>query len=330
MNSKISSREVLSSHDAERRKSVSDVLPITVLIAARNEAKNLPKCMAALDDFERVVVLDSFSSDDTATIAEGAGAEVVQFRYEGGYPKKRQWALENVQISTPWVLLLDADEVITRDFILEVRVALSEDRHDGFLVTKGFHFMGRRFRFGGFSHSAVLLFRTGMARFEHLMDEDVSAMDMEVHERLIVDGSVGTIHSPLIHEDYKGLEAYVDRHNKYSTWEARVRQLHLDEGHWGEDTITPRLLGNSQERRRFLKQIALRMPFEPVLWFLWHYVAKLGFLEGRRGLIASRIRANYIAEARSKLFELRIASQQPSILTLPQTESRATQSKRAA
>ncbi|MEZ6123689.1 MAG: glycosyltransferase family 2 protein [Planctomycetaceae bacterium] len=284
-------------------------LPITVVIAARNEEVNLPKCLAALYQFHRVVVVDSHSTDHSETVAKEFGADVVTFTYKGGYPKKRQWALDHLEIQTPWVLLLDADEVATPEFIAEVAtVTSSETSHEGYLVTKGFHFLGKRFRFGGFSHSALLLFKTGTARFEHLVDEDDSALDMEVHERLIVNGSVGRIHAPLIHEDFKGLEAYIARHNKYSTWEARVRCLHLRQGDWGRSAITPRLFGNAQERRRFLKQIALRVPFEPWLWFFYHFFLCLGFLEGRRGLIASQIRSSYIAQARSKLFELSLGN----------------------
>ena len=99
-------------------------------------------------------------------------------------------------------------------------------RPDGpaaYLITKGFHFLGQRFRHGGFSHAAVLLFRRGAARFEHLLDEPADALDMEVHERLLVDGAIGRLATPLVHEDFKGLEAYIDRHNRYSTWEAKVR-----------------------------------------------------------------------------------------------------------
>lgn len=293
-----------------------DKLPITVLIAAKNEESNLAKCLAALESFERVVLIDSHSEDRTPDVAAQYGVEVVHFDYAGGYPKKRQWALDQLEVKSPWTLLLDADEVVTQDLIDELRCELEGSQKDAYLVTKGFHFMGRRFRHGGFSHAAVLLFRTGKARFEHLFDEDQSALDMEVHERLIVDGTVGTIDSPLIHEDYKGLQAYVDRHNHYSTWEARARQMYLEKGGWGHDVIEPKLFGNNQERRRYLKQLALRLPFEPQAWFVWHYIVKLGFLEGRRGLIASRIRSNYIAEARSKLYELGLSTNHKNILPM--------------
>ena len=281
-------------------------LPVTVLLAAKNEEANLPRCLAALAPAARVVVLDSHSTDRTAEIARDAGAEVVQFDYSGGYPKKRQWALDTVDVTTDWVLLLDADEVVPPALWDEIRRATSDARGpDAYLITKGFHFLGRPFRFGGFSFEALLLFRHGSGRFEQLVDDPAAALDMEVHERVIVDGTVGRLKTPLIHEDFKGLEAYVRRHNQYSTWEARLRRGYLDGGAYGRDAVAPRLLGNAQERRRFLKRVAVRVPFEPALWFLYHYVVRGGFLEGRPGLIASQIRSSYIAQVRAKLYELR-------------------------
>ena len=281
-------------------------LPITVLLAVKNEEVNIGRCLAAVAPVERVVVLDSHSRDQTATIAKASGAEVVQFEYAGGYPKKRQWALDNLPIDSDWVMLLDADEIVPDSLWSEIAGALrSPAPFDAYFITKGFHFLGRRFRFGGFSFAAVLLFRRGKARFEHLVNDPSDSLDMEVHERLIVDGTIGRLKTPLIHEDFKNLEAYLDRHNRYSSWEARVRHLFRKTGRWGQDSIRPRLFGNTQERRRFLKKLAIRMPFEPQLWFLYHYVFRLGFLEGRPGLIASQIRSAYITQVRAKLFELR-------------------------
>src|SRR5262249_10135548 len=156
-------------------------------------------------------------------------------------------------------------------------------------------------RFGGFSFAAVLLFRRGRARFERLLEDDPDGLDMEVHERLIVDGTLGRLRTPLIHEDFKSLEAYLARHNRYSTWEARLRRRFLDGGPYGQESIGPRLFGNAQERRRFLKYLAVRAPFEPLLWFVYHYVLRLGFLEGRPGLLACRFRSEYIAQVRAKI-----------------------------
>ena len=88
-------------------------LPVSVIIAARNEAKNLPRCLQALKDFGEVYVIDSQSKDATVEIARSHGAQVAQFHYQGGWPKKRQWAMDTLPVAHEWVLLLDADEVLT-------------------------------------------------------------------------------------------------------------------------------------------------------------------------------------------------------------------------
>jgi glycosyltransferase involved in cell wall biosynthesis len=285
-------------------------LPITVLLAAKNEAINLPRCLAALGPAMRVVVLDSHSTDATEEIALTHGAEVVQFDYHGGYPKKRQWALDNLAIDTPWVFLLDADEVVPDALWSETAQAISgEQVADAFMITKGFHFMGQPMHRGGFSHAAVLLFKTGKARFERLFDDGLDGLDMEIHERVVVDGRLGQITTPLIHEDFKGLEAYIARHNKYSTWEARLRYRYLTSGRYGQSIISPKWFGNSQERRRAIKALIIRLPFEQWIWFGYHYFFRLGLLEGRAGLIASQIRASYIAQVRAKIFELVLRDQ---------------------
>jgi glycosyltransferase involved in cell wall biosynthesis len=279
-------------------------VPVTAIVAARNEEKNISRCLRSLTPAQAIYVIDSGSHDATATMAASLGAKVLQFHYQGSYPKKRQWALDTLRITTPWVMLLDADEAIPDALWEEIAAGIQSDSRDAFLATKGFHFLGRPFRFGGFSHTAVILFRRGRARFEQLLVNPPRSQDMEVHERLIIDGRIGRLRTPLIHEDFKGLEAYIQRHNLYSTWEALLRQQYFSTGTWGPQTVKACLLGNSQERRRWLKSLALRLPFEPLFWFFYHYFLCLGFLEGRPGLIASRLRANYIADVRAKLYEL--------------------------
>lgn len=290
-------------------------LPITVLLAVKNEVINIQRCMESLHPAQKIVVLDSDSNDGTVEAAKGLGAEVVQFCYKGGYPKKRQWALENQQIDTPWVFFVDADEVVTEQLWVEIEAAIQKE-YDAFFITKGFHFLGKKFRFGGFSHAAILLAKREKIRFEKIFNDSSNALDMEVHERVIVDGKTGTLKEPLIHEDFKGLEAYIDRHNKYSTWEARLRHNYFKTGRYGEDMVQARLLGNNQERRRFLKHIAMKTPCEPMLWFAYHYLIKLGFLEGKAGFIASRIRSHYIFQVRAKLHELKLNEKRSN--SLPQ------------
>ena len=284
--------------------------PITVLIAVKNEKLNLPKCLAALTMMERIVVIDSNSTDGTQEIALSAGAELVQFSYKGGYPKKRQWALNTLEIRTPWVMLLDADEVVTRDLASEIENVILADgarSADAYLIEKGFHFMGDEMKYGGFSFAAVMLFKRGSARFEELIEDVASGLDMEIHERLIVTGSVSRLKNSVVHHDFKNLESYIDRHNKYSTWEAMLRYHFLTCGSYGASTVTPKLFGNSQEQRRWFKKIVLRLPFEAWIWFFYHFFFRLGFLEGERGLVACRVRAAYIQQVRAKVYELQLS-----------------------
>ena len=217
--------------------------------------------------------------------------------------------METHDFTTDWVLLLDADEVVPPALWDQIAAAVtSPGGPPAYLITKGFHFLGRRFRHGGFSFEAVLLIRPDRARFERLIELPGDTLDMEVHERVIVDGPVGRLTEPLIHEDFKGLAAYLARHNAYSTWEAALRRSLLTTGRYGEDSVSPRPFGNPQERRRWLKKLAVRAPGEPWLWFLYHYVWKRGFLEGRRGRIAAQIRADYIRQVRAKVWEAGLAA----------------------
>lgn len=282
-------------------------LPITVLLAVKNEAINLPRCLDALNRVQKIIVIDSNSTDETVRLAKDYGCEVIQFNYLGGYPKKRQWALNNLVINTDWIFLLDADEVVPQDLWDEItKVLTSNPIENAFLITKGFHFLGRTMRFGGFSHSAILLFRKNTAIFERIFEDDSDGLDMEIHERLIVDGAIGKLKKHLVHEDFKGLGAYIERHNKYSTWEAKLRYLQFKSGKYGKETIAPKFFGNEQERRRALKYFIIRLPFENLVWFGYHYFLKLGFLEGRAGLIASQIRSSYISQVRAKIYELNL------------------------
>jgi glycosyltransferase involved in cell wall biosynthesis len=122
----------------EVRSSVSapsaDVIPVSVIIAARNEANNLPRCLQALRNFGEVFLIDSQSMDDTAEIARSYGAQVVQFHYQGGWPKKRQWAMDSLPIAHEWVLLLDADEVLPAELAEEIRFAIQNPAIDGYSV----------------------------------------------------------------------------------------------------------------------------------------------------------------------------------------------------
>src|SRR5579863_10361075 len=118
----------------------SSALPLSAIVAVRNEARNLPRCLESLRDIGEVYVIDSQSTDDTVEIACSFGARVVQFHYQGGWPKKRQWAMETLPLAHDWILLLDADESLTPELAEEIRAAIQDPRYDGYHIALRIYF----------------------------------------------------------------------------------------------------------------------------------------------------------------------------------------------
>jgi glycosyltransferase involved in cell wall biosynthesis len=283
------------------------VLPISVIVPARNEARNLPRCLESLAGVSEVYVIDSQSTDDTVEIAKSHGAKVVQFHYAGGWPKKRQWAMDTLPLAYDWILLLDADEVLTPELIEEIRHALQNPRVNGYSIRLQMYFLGRVLRHCDASFWKLSLFRKGRGRFEcRLKDQDASMADIEIHEHVVVDGPAAELHHALVHHNADSLSRYILKHNEYSNWEARV--LLQPEGAANSDAnseeVTADLFGTQAQRRRWLKRNLYRMPGSPVLLFLYRYVVRLGFLDGVPGLIYCAFQAVQMFHSKAKIYEL--------------------------
>ena len=279
-------------------------LPLTVIIPVRNEAHNLPRCLESLKCAGEVYVIDSQSTDDTAAIAQSRGAKVVQFRYAGGWPKKRQWAMEELPLAYNWILLLDADEVLTPELADEMQTAIQDPHTDGYYIALQMHFLGRRLRHSGGKLWKLSLFRKGLGRFEcRLRDQDASMADMEVHEHVMVNGATRKLIHPLIHHNIESLSRYIQKHNEYSNWEARVW---LDGNRRKNDEeIQPSLWGTQAQRRRWLRRHFFGLPGSPLLFFLYKYVFNLGFLDGVPGLIYCAMQGIQFFHIKAKIYELR-------------------------
>ena len=275
-------------------------MPVSVLIAAKDEARALPRCLAPLQGWaDEVVVADSSSADRTAQIAESYGAKVVQFAYQGGWPKKRQALLDSFPFRNPWILLLDTDEILLEPIKQEIAAAIATNRFDGYWMRFEIHFLGRQLRHGDTQLWKLSLFRNGKGRYEkRLESQDSSMADMEVHEHVVVAGNVGRLANPVRHENINSLFRYIHKHNEYSNWEAKV----FYEGAKGE--LEPTLCGNQAERRRWLKRVLLRFPGSPILMFLYKYLLKLGFLDGVPGLLYCCFHAVQLFHVKAKLFEM--------------------------
>jgi len=276
-------------------------LPVSVIVAARNEARNLPACLESLRDVGEMYVIDSQSTDATPEIARSFGAKVVQFHYQGGWPKKRQWAMETLPLAYDWILLIDADEALTPELSEEIRHAIQSPKLSGYYISLRMYFLGRLLRHGGAGFWKLALFRRGKGGYEcRLKDQDVSMADMEVHEHVVVDGATTRLTNPLVHRNVESLSRYIQKHDEYSNWEAKVWLQGEANGQ-----LAPSLFGTQAQRRRWLKKTFLRLPGAPVLFFVFKYFFSLGFLDGVPGLIYCGFQAVQVFHVKSKIYELR-------------------------
>jgi glycosyltransferase involved in cell wall biosynthesis len=284
----------------------SSTIPVSVILVARNEARNLPRCLQALRDFGEVYVVDSQSTDETVEIARSNGAKVVQFHYRGGWPKKRQWAMDTLPITHDWILLLDADEIVDAKLAEEVRSAIQNPAVNGYFIVLQTWFMGRALRHGDVGLWKLALFRRGKARFEcRLKDQDTSMADMEVHEHVVSEGPTARLRNPIVHHNVESLSRYIQKHDEYSNWEAQVL---LQRG--GDAELPPSLWGTQAQRRRWLKRKLFAVPGSPVLLFLYRYFLRLGCLDGVPGLIYCGFQAVQMFHTKAKIYELKNKKQE--------------------
>ncbi|WP_174762966.1 glycosyltransferase family 2 protein [Anabaena sp. UHCC 0187] len=285
---------------------MSSKLPVSVLIPAKNEELNLPACLKSLVRADEVFVVDSKSIDKSVEISENYGANVVQFDFNGRWPKKKNWSLENLPFRNEWVLIVDCDERITPELWEDIAQAIQNDEYDGYYLNRRVFFLGKWIRYGGkYPDWNLRLFKHQKGRYENLNTEDIANTgDNEVHEHVILPGKVGYLKNDMLHEDFRDLYHWLERHNRYSNWEARVYyNLLTDKDETG--TIGGKFFGDAVQRKRFLKTIWVRLPFKPLLRFILFYIIQRGFLDGKAGYIYGRLLSQYEYQIGVKLYELR-------------------------
>ena len=277
-------------------------LPVSVIVPVKNEARNLPFCLESLRGVGEIYVIDSQSTDKTAGIARDFGATVIQFHYAGGWPKKRQWALDSLQLKYDWVLLLDADEAVTSELAAEISHVIQAAEADAYYIGLEMFFLGKRLRYSGASFYKLCLFRRGMARFEcRTREQDTSMCDMEVHEHVIASGNCGTLKNKLLHRNVESLARYIQKHNEYSNWEAKVWTA----AGFAEE-LQPAFWGTQAQRRRWLRKKFFLLPGSPVLFFIFKYFFRLGFLDRVPGLIYCAFQAIQFFHIKAKIYESQV------------------------
>ena len=274
--------------------------PISVLISVKNEAVNLAACLASVAWCDDLVVVDSGSTDATRAIAQKAGARVVDFQWNGQFPKKKNWALANVPWKNEWVFIIDADERATPPLETALRAALDSTQHQGYYVNRRFWFLDGWLNHCGYYPSWNLrFFRHALGRYEKLADSaGTGSGDNEVHEHVELQGSAGYLAGEMEHYAFPDIATWVEKHNRYSNWEARL-QVETQAGRAAGAEIDAGLA-----RKRRLRRLAWSLPFRPALRFFYHYVWRAGFLDGYRGFVFCRLMAWYEFLSAAKAREL--------------------------
>jgi glycosyltransferase involved in cell wall biosynthesis len=250
----------------------------SVLILTLNEAANLNECLRSVSVCDDVVVLDSFSQDETKEIALSRGVRFYQRRFDD-FASQRNYANTEIKFKYPWVFHLDADERLTPELFKECEMAIRDSKYDGYLAAAKVFFMGRWIKHStDYPVYQARLVRVSKFRFEQAGHGQREIQDMRL----------GKLSNAYLHYPFsKGIADWITRHNNYSSKEAAQNLK-------SENIPFSDIFGASAiARRRALKKLGARLPFKPTLRFLYQYFLRFGFLDGYAGLCYCRLLSMY-------------------------------------
>lgn len=246
---------------------------ITAVIITKNEEANIGRCLKSIAWVDEIIVVDTASTDRTRQIASEAGAAIYEVEWQG-FGHAKGFALEKA--THEWILSLDADEEITAQLAQEIKTVISENRSEsGFKIPRRTNFLGRWIKYSRWYPDYVLrLFRKGAGRFN----------DSLVHEKVIVEGTVGKLQNPILHYSYPDIETYFNKFEKYTSLAAQE-------------------LFNKGKKFHVAAII-----FKPIASFFRHYVTGLGFLDGVEGFLIAVLSAFGVVTKYAKLRSLEKAA----------------------
>lgn len=234
--------------------------PLSVIILTYNEEIHIERLLKNITDWaDEIFIVDSFSTDKTLEIAKKYGCKIFQHKFEN-QAQQFNWALDNLKIKNDWILRLDADEYLTEELKEEIEKEISSSTEvNGYFIKRRVYFMGRWIKHGAYYPAWFLrLFRKGRARSEQrIMDEHL----------VLLDGKAKKLKNDFIDENLKGLADWTAKHNNYSSREA----LTVISGDFGI------------KKKKFYYQLPLFC--RVCLYFCYRYFFRLGFLDGKEGLI---------------------------------------------
>lgn len=254
---------------------------ITAIILTKNEQKNIEECITAIKDFaKRIVVVDSGSDDETVEIARGLGVDVYDHPFED-YSTQFNWAIENTDITTEWIMRIDADEFYTKELcaeLTELMEAHKDDDVNGIITESWFYFMGKLIKYGGPKRRKIVVFRRNHGYIEkRKMDEHT----------IIEDGRVIQAKNRFIHHDHKDLNAWIDKMNWYATREVEDYFIDKQDNVNGEKDLAGVSDKFLMKTRKKKFKFYYRLPKFTRCWmlFIYNYIFRLGFLDGKEGFV---------------------------------------------
>lgn len=253
---------------------------MTVVILTKNEEANLEKCIQSFRGIvKRFVIVDSFSTDRTKDICDRLGLDVYEHEFRD-HASQLNWALDHTAITTAWTMRMDADEELTPELCEELqdRLTVLPDEVNGVILKRRVYFMDRWIKHGAVYPQCLLrIWRTGTAVCEQrLMDEHM----------ILLQGTPVTFAKDMMDYNTKNLEWWTQKHNWYSGKE--MLDYMAEQQYLEEEKVRPNLFKGQAQRKRWLKVfLYYRIPLfvRPTLYFVYRYVVKLGFLDGKEGLI---------------------------------------------
>jgi glycosyltransferase involved in cell wall biosynthesis len=269
------------------------VSSVSILIFTLNEETNLPACLQSLGWCDDITVVDSYSTDGTEAICREKGVRFVQHHFEG-FGRQRQWALDTLPLLHDWVLILDADERVPDELVREIVEVLSavDDKVGAFRVKRRFHLWGRWLR-----HSS--LYPTWVVRL--IRKKRVRYIDRGHAETQTVDGEIQNLRNDLIDQNLKGIDDWFARQNYYSRRDADYELTEQLKG----GGLRELFVSDPLVRRAALKRLAWRVPGRGFVYFLYSYFWRMGFLDGRDGLVFCVMRSMYQSMVAIKKYDKR-------------------------
>ncbi len=272
---------------------------LTAIILTKNESINIVDCINSIKGLaERIVVVDSGSTDNTVELAKELGADVYTHPFEF-YAAQFNWALDNTNITTKWVLRLDADERFTPKLCEEAKIMMERHANDdvnGFTLEAWFFFMGKCLKHGGSKKRKLMIFKNGIGRIED--------RKRDAHT-ILSKGTSIALKEKFLHYDFKDPSDYIGKYNLYATREMQDYIAYLQGA--SPDINTDRKI---QKTRKMKFGLYYKMPkfIRAWMWFVYNYYFRLGFLDGKEGYIYHFLECywyRYLVDA--KIYEYEIS-----------------------